>query len=510
MTTNHTLNTQIARNTLMLYFRMLLIMLITLYTSRIILKVLGVENFGIYNVVGGVVTMLSFLSGSLAGSTSRFITYAIGQGNNNEIKKIFQCAITVHYLLAILVFLLAETIGIWFLENKLVIPPSKMIAANWVYQCSIITILINIISTPYNSLIIAYEKMNAFAYISIYESCAKLLVAIGIFHINADKLIIYAIMLLIVQISIRLIYIIYCKKVFSITKISFLWDTNKSKQILTFSAWTLNGSLAVMGYTQGINILLNLFFGPVVNAARAIAVQVQNAIIMFFNNFQVAITPQITKSYARGDLRYMHQLIIYSSKFSFFICLIIAFPILINIDYILKLWLITVPVHTQSFVAIMILAAMDNSLSQPVSIAIHATGRIKKFQIIEGTLLLSIVPIAYINLKIFRIPPEMVLWIYLMIEIFTQFVRVWIVFPEIKMKISFYFTKILFPIIVTSIPLIFIYLFANKNKPIDFTSFMYQASIELVISITSVYLFGLKRQERKYIKNLIQNKFFKK
>ena len=310
-------NKRIAKNALMLYARMLLLMLIGLYTSRVILNTLGIEDYGIYNVVGGIVVMFSFLSNSLSTASSRFITYDIGIGDFSKMKKTFGNIVTIHLLLAGIILILGETIGLWFVLNKLQVPENRMTAALWVYQFSIFSFVLNIISVPYNASIIAHERMKAFAYISIMDAILKLVIIYLLIIIPYDKLITYAILFFCIQLLDRIIYGIYCVKNFEETKARISLDKQLFKKIFGFSIWTMNGCLAVAGYTQGLNILLNMFFGPTVNAARGIAVQVQNIVQNFCNNFLMALNPQITKSYAQNNLKYMHQLVKVSSKFSF-------------------------------------------------------------------------------------------------------------------------------------------------------------------------------------------------
>ena len=495
-------NSRIAKNTLMLYIRMFFLMGIGLYTSRIVLQALGVEDYGIYNVVGGVVTTFTCLSGTMSAATSRFITIELGKGDIDMVKKVFRSSLTIHYILAIIVFALSETIGLWFVLEKMVIPPERMTAALWVYHLSIITFVISIISIPYNALIIAHEKMNAFAYISIFEGIIKLIAIISLNYINVDSLILYAIFIFIIQVTLRLIYTFYCNKNFKESSAKWLWDKRYSKEILVYAGWTLNGGLAVVGFTQGINILLNMFFGPTVNAARAIAVRIQSIVNQFFTNFQMAVRPQITKSYAQGNLSYMHSLIINTSRYSFYLILLIAFPIFINTEYILNIWLGVVPEYTVNFTRIMILTCMNGAMREPTLMAIHATGDVKKFQIIEGTLLLTVLPICYIGLKYYQISPEAVFLIYFIIECITQFARVFIVYPKIQLPIKRYFTEILFPIFVMLIPTFILgYLISLFICVNDFKMLIFQSLLSVVSLLLIVFIFGLKNDEKKYLAN---------
>lgn len=443
-------NKRIAKNTVMLYLRMFLIMIITLYTSRIILQTLGIMDFGIYNVVAGVVAMFGFISSSLSGSTSRFITFSLGRGDMDDLQREFSSIVIIHYLMAVGILILAETVGLWFVLHKLVIPDNRVHAAFWVYQSAVISSVIMLVSTPYNALIIAHERMSAFAYISILETISKLGIVLLLFVVKYDKLIVYAVLIVLVQIIVRIVYTVYCRSHFPESKGKLILDKKRAQEIFSYAGWVLNGNLAVVGCTQGVNILLNLFFGPAVNAARGIAVQVQSACNQFFSSFQMAVNPQITKSYAQNNLHYMHQLVISSSRFSFYLMLLISLPIFFQTEYILQLWLGEVPDYTVEFVRIILFVALNSTLSGPTIISIHATGHIKKFQVIEGSVLLTVVPICYVLLKFFHISAENVIFTYFIIEVVTQFVRVLIVFPAIKLPISVYFMKIIWPIIKVS------------------------------------------------------------
>ena len=499
-------NKRIAKNTLLLYVRMIFLMAVTLYTSRVVLQILGVEDFGIYNIVGGVVSMFSFLGGPLCAATARFLTIEIGRGTDGDVNKMFRSSITIHYIIAILIIVLAETVGLWFVLQKLIIPDDRMFAAFWVYQFSILTFLVSIVSAPYNALIIAYEKMSAFAYISILDAFLKLFIVISLYWVTYDTLIIYALLLLLEQICIRIIYSYYCNLHFNETSARWLWSKELSLKIFSYAGWTFSGGLSVICYTQGLNILLNLFFGPTVNAARGIAVQVQAAIGQFFGNFQMAVRPQIVKSYAQGNFEYMHKLITDSSRYSFFLILLVAIPILINTEYILSLWLGNVPEHTVAFTRIMIIASMNGALSNPTMMGIHATGNIKTFQIVESACLLTILPISYVLLCLFSISPEQVFLVYLVVESLTQFVRVWIIYPRIKMPIKKYFTDILYPIIKVMIPLglvtFFLFQFANNT----FLSFVFITIMSLFSTLFVLFMIGLRKDERIKINNIISNK----
>ena len=355
MSTSSENSKRIVKNTLLLYFRMLLTMVVGLYTSRVILRTLGVEDYGIYNVVGGVVAMFSVLSGSLSAAISRFITFELGRNDIEKLKRVFSSAVTIQIGLSLIIVLLAETVGLWFLNNKMVIPESRLVAANWVYQFSIFTFAINLISVPYNAAIIAHEKMSAFAYISILEVIGKLIVAFTIAIAPIDKLVYYGLLIMLIAVIIRMVYGHYCKRHFVECTYRFVIDKSLLQQMFGFAGWNFIGASSAVLRDQGGNVVINLFCGPTVNAAQGIAMQVSNAIQGFVSNFMTALKPQITKSYAVGDHSYMRSLIFQGARLSFYILLILSLPVIINAQYILSLWLGTIPEHTVTFVQLVLI-----------------------------------------------------------------------------------------------------------------------------------------------------------
>lgn len=309
---------RVARNTLLLYFRMFLNMAITLYTSRVILKYLGIEDYGIYNVVGGLVSMFSLISGSLSNSVSRFITFELGKGNNQKLRKIFSISVLIHIILAIIIFLAVEFIGVWFLNVHMNINESRISAANWVLQFSLLTFIVNIISVPYNAIIIAYEKMKAFAYVSILEVTLKLVAVYLLIISPIDRLIMYSFLLFLIAILLRVIYGIYCKTHFNECAIKLTWDKNIIIEMSQFAGWNFLGSLSNIFKTQGVNILINIFHGATLNAAQGIATQINNAVQSFSENFMTALNPQIIKSYASNDINRSLNMVKVGARLSFF------------------------------------------------------------------------------------------------------------------------------------------------------------------------------------------------
>lgn len=492
-------NKRIAKNTLLLYVRMLFMLAVSLYTSRVILNTLGVVDFGINNVVGGVITMLGFLTGSLGAASSRYITYDLGKGDINIMKKTFGNILSIHFILAAIVLIVGETLGLWFMSTQLQIPPERETAAMWVYQFSIFSSMLAVISVPYNATIIAHEKMSTFAYISIIDAILKLLIVYLLVIIPYDKLIVYAILFFCIQVFDRIVYGIYCSRHFKETRTSPQYNGKLFKEIFAFAGWTMNGNLAVIGYTQGLNLLLNMFFGPAVNAARGIAVQVQNVCRQFCTNFQMALNPQLTKSYAQGNLNEMHRLLIKSSKFSFYILFFIVLPLMYEAEFVLKLWLGLVPEHTATFLRLILIVSLLYTLSNPIIVSVHATGKLKIFQIIEGTMLLLIVPIAYILLKLFHVRPESVFIVHIIIELFTQYARLRIVLPMIRMDMATYCKQVIIPIITIAIvsPIIPYMLFSNMDN--TWSRFLIVSVISVLCTSITIYIGGCTSSERKFL-----------
>lgn len=497
---------RIAKNTLLLYVRMLFTMAIGLYTSRVVLNTLGVTDYGIYNVVGGVISLLGFITSSMAGASSRYITYDLGKGDMAVMKRTFGNIISIHFVLAGVVFLVGETLGLWFVLNKLQIPSERMTAAFWVYQFSVFSAILGVVSVPYNAAIIAHERMKAFAYIGIVDALLKLLIVYLLLVVPYDKLIVYAMLLFCVQVFDRVVYGWYCVRNFEEARAKCTFDKGLFKKIFGFAAWTMNGNLAIIGYTQGINILLNLFFGPAVNAARGVAVQVQGVAQSFCSNFQTALNPQLTKSYAQNDLHRMHKLLTQSSKFSFFILFLLVLPLMFEAPLVLKWWLGIVPEHTVNFLRLILCSSMLATLSNPLIVSVHATGSIKKFQIVEGTMLLSIVPIAYLLLKLFSIRPEYVFFVHIIIEMLTQYARMRIVLPMISMRIGRYVKDVVLPIfkVLVVAPVLPLCLYVVMRQSVG--AFFIVCSISLMAVSLAVYFVGCTKGEQEYIKRLVSEK----
>lgn len=498
MTNTSANNKRIAKNTLLLYVRMLLTMLVSLYTSRVVLNVLGVEDFGIYNVVGGIVTMFTFMNGAMASATQRYLTFELGRGDFERLHKVFCTSMHIHALISFAIFILAETVGLWFLYTHMIIPVDRMDAAFWVYQFAVVSCMVVLMSVPYNASIIAHEKMSAFAYISILEVVLKLLIVYMLVWFDFDKLKLYAVLMFCVQMISRIAYGRYCGKHFEETRYQRVWDRKLFREMTGFAGWSLFGNLAAVAFTQGLNILLNMFFGPAVNAARGIAVQVQNAIQGFCANFQMALNPQITKNYASGDLKQMHSLVFASSKYSFFLLFFLSLPVIIEAEQILTVWLKVVPAHTVNFVRLILCIIMVDAVANPLIVSAQATGKIKVYQAVVGGILLLIVPVAYLVLKLGG-TPESAFVVHFAIVILAQIARVWMIRPMIRLSVREYVKKVVCRIAGVVMLSVILPVSVYEMFAPSFLRFLL-VGITCVVSVgIAVYFAGLQGSERAFV-----------
>lgn len=498
---------RLLKNTLLLYFRMLFMMLINLYASRLILEKLGVEDYGIYNIIGGVVALFTFISGAMTASTQRFLNHYLGLKDFVGLNKAFNASQIIHIAISLSVLILAETIGLWFLYNKLVIPVERFDAAFWTYQCSIVSTCIIIISYPYNATIIANEKMGAFAYVSILEGILKFAIIFLLDQSKYDKLVLYAILLMCIQLIITSTYRIYCIKHFPETHFNITQIPKRLyKEILSFSGWNLLGNIANIALIQGTNILLNLFFGPTVNAAKGISVQVQNTVGAFCSNFQVAQNPQIMKTFSSGKLNEMHSLVCRTSRFSFYLMLIFSVPIIMKTDDILTLWLKTPPEYTSIFVQYTMFFNLIQSLANPLLTSSLATGNVKKIMLYIAILFWLIIPVGYIMLKLGG-NPIIIFQIQLSLYILAHIIRIYIVCHQIKLSIKTYLLDVIIPIIkVTPIAFIIGYILSTPFGN-NFLSLAIYAIVCIFIIIGIIYTLGIKTEEKETIINYLRMKF---
>ena len=502
-------NRKIAKNTLLLYFRMLLTMAVSLYTSRIILNTLGVEDFGIYNVVGGVVAMFSIISGSLSAAISRFITYELGREGYDRLKVIFSSAVTIQVILAFLICILAEVGGVWFLNTQMNIPVERVVAANWVLQCSIFTFMINLISIPYNAAIIAHERMKAFAYVSILEVVLKLLVAFALYIVIFDKLKVYAVLLLIVALIIRFVYAYYCKRHFKECTYRFIYDKEVLREMAGFAGWNLIGSSAGVLKDQGVNIVINLFCGTTVNAARGIAVQVNNATQSFVRNFMTALNPQITKSYASSDSEYLMKLLYKGSRLSFYMLLLLSLPIIIETDCILSVWLKVVPEHTVNFVRLILVLAMCESISLPLITVMLAAGKIRNYSIIVGGLNMMNFPFSYLLLY-WGFEPESTILLAIVISQGCFIIRIVMLRKKTGLSARNFIREVYMNIIIVSV-LSCIFPMLIYNVVGDRVLRIVLVVVGSFISTSTViYYVGCTSNERAFVKSKIRKLFKKK
>lgn len=490
-------NKRIAKNTLVLYVRMLFTMGISLFTSRVVLQTLGVEDYGISSVVGGVISMFTFINAAMVSSTQRYLNFELVRGDANQLRSVFSTSLQIHALIALAIIVLSETVGLWFLNERLVIPEARMNAAMWVYQCSILSCAVSIMSTPYNAVIVAHEKMSAFAYISILDVSLKLLVVYLLVVLPFDKLIILSILTLLVQLFIRYIYTLYCHRHFPESYFQFRFNKTLFKEMFGFAGWSFWGNLAAILYTQGLNMMLNIFFGPIVNAARGIAVQVQSAVQQFVGGFQTALNPQITKNYASNNLPQMHSLMFRSARFSFLLLFFLSLPVLMETNFILTLWLKTVPDDAVIFTQIMICISLIYTTANPCVIANQATGKVKIYQMVVGGILLLILPISYVVLKL-GAPAYSVFIVHFCIESVAQFSRMYMLRKLIHLPLWQYMKNIYIPIVSTVAIAIILPLVVRMQVAEGWLRFL-AVGFTCVLSVgASSYFIGFTKQERVF------------
>lgn len=489
-------NMRIAKNTLLLYIRTLFIMLITLYTSRVVLYTLGVEDYGIYNVVGGVVTMFTVISGSLSTSISRFITFEIGHGDFERLKKIFCTSVNIQASISVIVFILVELFGLWFLNTKMNIPIERIEAANWVLQCSLLSFIIGLISIPYNACIIAHERMSAFAYISVMEAVLKLVVVYMLLISPYDKLATYAVLLVVVSLLIRLIYGIYCHRHFEESHYAFVHDKSLVKEMTSFAGWSFFGNGAYMLNTQGVDMLINVFFGVTFNAARGVAGQVQHAVMQFVNNFTVAMNPQITKSYAANEMGYMYKLMCRGAKYSYFLTLIFIVPIVCEAEYILNLWLKTVPEQAPTFLRLTLFGALVTGMGNTLLVGVLATGNIRNYQLWVTMVGCLVFPLTWIAFKR-GLPAYATYVIYIMVYYLLVFVRLVIARKIIEIPIKDYLREVVLLTFAVTLIAFIIPTIVVHTMDTSFVRLCATTISALFSTFFGIYIVGLGRSEKK-------------
>lgn len=486
-------NRRIAKNTLALYVRMFLTMVVGLYTSRVVLATLGVEDYGVYGVVGGITSMLGFLNASMSGATSRFLTFELGRGDKKRLENTFSSAMIVHMGIAAVVLVLAETVGLWFLCHKLVIPPERMTAAHWVYQLSILSSMLAITQVPYNATIIAHENMNVYAYVEILNSVLKLLIVYLLTIGDFDKLILYAVLMLAVSVTVMMTYRIYCVRHYSEAHFHWVWDKTHLKPLLSFSGWDLYGNMSVMVRQQGINFLINMFFGVVFNAASSIATTVNGMVTGFAYNLIQAFRPAIIKEYAAGNIKEMEIMIGNAAKYTVLLFGCMLTPLIFELPFVMELWLGNVPEKAVDFCRLLLIASLFNLINNVIGIGIHATGNIKRISLVTGSLIFACVPFVYLLFEFnFNID-----WAYIILinntimVLITNTIILKIQISEIN--ISKIYKDVLQSILIVSLATIVVW-FINMNLPQSFIRMIIEIIINLVVVATFLwFLLGKKR-----------------
>lgn len=494
---------RIARNTLMLYIRMFALLLVGLYTSRVVLEALGENDYGIYNVVGGVVAMFTIISGALNSAVSRFITFEMGRGTSARLNEVYSTAVTIQFFIALIVVAAAEPIGLWFIENKMTIDPARIPAAEWVLHFSLLAFVINLMSVPQMASITAHEKMSAYAAIGVLDGILRLAVAFLILRNPIDRLVYYAALMAAVVLTVRLSYGIYCRKNFPECRYRPVFEKDLMKEMFSFAGWNFIGVSAGVLRDQGGNILVNLFYGTAVNAARGIAVQLNAAVQGFVTNFMTAVNPQITKSYASGDRQYMLSLVRRSSRMSFFLLFVIALPILFNTEYLLSIWLKEVPAHTVMFVRLFLVFALCESISNPLITAQLATGRIRNYQLVVGGLMLLNIPVSYVFLRN-GAAAEVTVVVAIAISLVCLGARLVMLRRMVGLSIRKFFVDVLLKIILVVVTSLILPLALYKMIPDGFVGFIVSAAVCVTVSGLTVLFIGLDWNERRELLFIIR------
>lgn len=498
-------NKRIAKNTIFLYLRMMVMMSISFFTSRIMLGALGVDDYGINNVVGGLVSMFAIISSSLSSATSRFLTFGLGKGDMKELKILFSTSVNILLLIAFIVFVLIETAGVWFLNNRMTIPSDRLYAANWVLQCSALNFAVSLLSTPYNASIVAHERMSVFAYMTIFDVVVKFIVVASVYYYQGDRLVLMASLLLISSIISQLIYWTYCKRNFEECTYHRLFSKYHFRKMFGFAGWNFIGCTAGIMKDQGVNIAINLFTGPTINAARGIAMQMNGIISQFTSNFLTAINPQVIKDYASGELEKMHMLVFRGTRFSYYLFLFLSVPVIFETEKILWLWLGNVPDHTVLFARLALVLSLSDLMSNLLITSQLATGKIRNYQIVVGGILLLNFPVSYLLLYLGFIP-EITVAVAIAISQICLFARLFFLRKMIMLPVKMYLQRVYLNVILVSAVSMIIPAIAYVNMPPDKTRFFCICIISALSSAFSIGFLGCNKAERDMLMRYI-NKF---
>jgi len=496
---------RIAKNTLMLYLRQIVIVLVNLYAVRVVLEILGAENFGIYSVVGGIVMLFTFLNVAMTNATQRFLNFALGQNDTEQTRNVYSASLVIHALIAVLLIILAQTVGLWFFNNWLSIPPERHAAAFVVYQFSIAAMAIGVLQVPYRATIIAHEKMSFFAMLSIVEAVLRLGIVFLLPVIIFDKLISYAVLIFITGIIIFLIHKIYCNKVFEIAHFRYCKDKELFRQLLSFSGWSVFGGAADISRAQGANILVNVFHGVTVNAAMGIAMQINSAVYQFVVNFQTAFNPQIVKSYSVKDYDYFMRLIFRAAKVSFCLLFFFVLPLYINADFVLRVWLNNVPEYTVAFTQLLLLSSLVHVISGPLIMSIQATGDIKKYQLIVSCLIFANVPLALLFLWT-GFNPVWVLIVRVALDALMLAWRMFFLAGRIKLPILGFFYEVIVPVFIVAGISIFITVFIRSLFVNNWSRLIISCVTSTITIGCLMYLIGSNKQEKVMLRNWVKSK----
>lgn len=512
MSDNSEANKRIAKNTMLLYIRMGVMMIISFFTARITLNALGVTDYGINNVVGGLVSMFSLISSSLSSSVSRFMTFGLGKGDRKELNTIFSTSVNIHIILAVIVVIAIETIGIWFLNNKMVIPAERLTAAHWVLQSSTLMFAVGLLSVPYNAAIIAHEKMGVYAYFTLFDAFSRLAIIFAIKYYGGDKLILLAIISIIPTLIKQFYYWYYSKKHFEECTYHVIWDKRVFKEMFGFAGWNFIGCTAGLAKDQGVNVAINMFTNPAINAARGIAMQINGIIGQFIGNFMVAINPQIVKEYATGNLKRMHTLIFKSTRFSYYLFLFLSVPILLEVETILYIWLGQVPAHTVLFTRLVIILSLAEVISNALITAQNATGKIKNYQIVVGGILLMNFPISYILLRMGYIP-EITVVVAIVISQICLFARLAFLKNMVKLPVGAFIKDVYCNIIIVTAVALVIPLFCHSFIEAQYFRLLAVCAVSVITSALAIYFIGCNKEERALAKRYVgklKRKIFRK
>jgi len=500
------INTQIAKNTVLLYLRMLLIIVVQLYTVPIILEELGSSDYGLYSVIGGLVTMFSFIGTSLASGSQRFISYALGKKDKKLLKETIDTTVSIYMILALVSFILLEVIGLWFLNNKMNIPYERMEAANWIFHCTVLSFIVSVLGIPFTSVVIAYEKMSFFAYLSILECILKLLVVLVLKNFMFDKVIVYAVLILGVTFFVQISYYIYCKLRFSeCSHLKFYFSPITGREMITYSGWNVLGSIAIISRQQGLNILLNLFFGTILNAAHSIAQQICGVLTQFINNLYMATRPQITKLFAAGEKDEMWNLVFRSAKLAFYLLTLLSVPFIIELNTILKFWLGDVPDYTVHIAILMVISMLIETMVNQIIAAFQAANKIRDYQLFSSVILLCNMPVTYILLKFFVGNPLVPYMVSVILSFIYGISILWQGKKQVNLSIEFYMRNVLSKmIIVFLLSFLIVYIIAMQ-----FTSGIGRVFISALSSILVIPIFiwslGLDGIEKRFCIQIAQN-----